>query len=265
MTYVVYTQARAQLGLSFRWQVGLSWQRRDVLLWGLWTSQLVLAWNKKQTVSQETFSLVTPTFALISNKSVTFQFLTISLQVSQTKWAVEFGKRAEARVDLRERSFGRFGIKPWLAKPQIWRRKVSVNFDRNSGRKFMKPGAWSSRGVSNQFWNCTVFHGKQTSNKAFHQDIKNSKSICSTFTSVISRLHFNWNAAANNSCSQICLLSPTSAWGIVWTRVKNDSISYSTCEDHKHKETPDCRIATTTMIKVPCWLWTFAAVFVVLI
>ena len=88
-----------------------------------------------------TFSLVTPTFALISNKSVTFQFLTISLQVSQIKWAVEFGKRAEARVDLRERSFGRLGIKPWLAKPQIWRRKVSVNFDRNSGRKFMKPGA----------------------------------------------------------------------------------------------------------------------------
>ena len=88
-----------------------------------------------------TFSLVTPTFALISNKSVTFQFLTISLQLSQTKWAVEFGKRAEARVDLRERSFGRLRIKPWLAKPQIWRRKVSVNFDRNSGRKFMKPGA----------------------------------------------------------------------------------------------------------------------------
>ena len=41
---------------------------------GCWTSQLVLAWNKKQTVSQRTFSLVTPTFALISNKNVTRNF-----------------------------------------------------------------------------------------------------------------------------------------------------------------------------------------------
>ena len=37
MTYVVFTHwARVQLGLRFRSQVGLSWQRRDVLLWGLW-------------------------------------------------------------------------------------------------------------------------------------------------------------------------------------------------------------------------------------
>ena len=85
--------------------------------------------HKTQTVSLRRFSLVT-------NRLCTD---------SRNHFLSSAGRSLKAKVDLREWSFGSWNKTLLGSKTTNLAGKVSVKFDRNSGRKFMKLYAWSSR------------------------------------------------------------------------------------------------------------------------